>query len=146
MTLNELLQEVINDIDVKKRPTFINANKFDANLEADNSNFPLCVLVEPGTTIETMDAQGQVQLEHVINLMWAMLSKPDWKQVDDNEKCILPMRVLSTEFLMRLSQHSLIKSITFSTRTNFTKIMDVNMSGVYHNIRFKVISEEAVCL
>lgn len=145
MTLNELLQEVIKDIDVKKRPTFINANKFDANFNVDDSNFPVCVLVEPVTSKDKFGPLNELLLSFPISLIWGALSKTDFKQEDHETKCIQPMREVSALFLSKLKEHPLVKSIENSERTNFTNLFDVNMSGVYHRLTLNFEAQGGVC-
>lgn len=143
-TLTELLNELVDQMNVKPRPTLYTGVKSELNEVADEADFPLLMVCEPVTTEDDIGFTDNVVFD--VMLMWGFKSDLEWPQSEHDKNCIIPARELSKKFLTALKGNSNIDKVLSSQRTNFINIFDVNMSGVIHMIKFRPVQSGSLCL
>jgi len=123
---------------------FSHGEKWEQNLQDENTIFPLIVLDHPITGKDKILPQGNQETTYSLGIFFCNRSSLDYTQAQ-HQVILDAMYLIKREFVTRCHNSSLFKGISSVKTTELINQWDLNVTGVFMNFDIEVSDHAATC-
>jgi hypothetical protein len=126
--------------------TFGYGPEWFANLDLDEATFPIVYLDQPVDNDYLLAQGGYIGEEYPVTLFFMYKSQMDYTPAELDANCIDPANLAIRQFISRCQASDLIDEISDASGTEFTHLLDVDVSGKSLTVTIKPSINASVCL
>ena len=141
-----VIQSVVASL-TPSAPAFYHAEQFEQNLN-DDATFPMVYLEHPikGKDLTPNNSPALAHsIEYTLNIFFLDKTNLD-DTILDRQTIIDAMLALKRQFVVRLCNHSAVKTLGVVEHTEVYNVLDLNLDGVWTTLTVTLYDKDAVCL
>lgn len=142
-----MIVDVIKEVAMalSQNPSFFHGEKWEQNLQDEQTRFPLVMLDHPILAKDRMLNSGNAETTYNLSILFG--NKIPYDAIQDQRQPNLDaMYDMKREFIIRLGKHPLVADLINATTLEVFRLKDLSVDGLYLQLGVILVDDKAVCL